>query len=273
MLSALPDLRVVARVGVGYDRVDVRAATELGKVVAITPNTIEPAVGEWTLAHILAVRRRLLQSDRAVRSGAWTLGDLLSPGLMGATVGLVGLGRIGREVVKRLAGFGCAIVGADPVADAAEWRGQGVEIVPLDALLARSDVVSLHLPLMPSTRHIIGARALSLMRRDAIIVNTSRGGLIDEAALYDALREGRIAGAGLDTFEAEPLPPSSPLLGLDNVVVSGHVAYATHAAALSSAQSAVDNVIKVARGEIPAGIINPAVVGKTAPSETGAASA
>jgi D-3-phosphoglycerate dehydrogenase len=260
VLSALPELRVVARVGVGYDRVDVAAATELGKIVTITPNTIEPAVAEWTIAHILAVRRRLLQTVRAVRSGQWTLPDVLSPGLVGATVGLVGLGRIGREVVKRLAGFGCTIVATDPAADPSEWRRHGVEIVRLDALLAWSDVVSLHVPLMPSTRHIIGARECALMRPTAIIINTSRGGLIDEAALLAALKAGRIAGAGLDTFETEPLPVDNPLLALQNVLVTGHVAYATQEAARASAQGAVDAVVKLARGEVPVGVINPEVL-------------
>jgi phosphoglycerate dehydrogenase-like enzyme len=260
VLAALPDLRVVARVGVGYDRVDVAAATELGKIVSITPNTIEPAVGEWTLAHMLAVRRRLLQADRAVRAGEWTLRNVLSLGLSGATIGLIGLGRIGREVVKRLAGFGSTVIASDPAADPVAWRRDGVEIVPRDILLARSDIVSLHIPLTPETRHIIGERELGLMRPAAIIINTSRGGLIDEAALFSALKAGRIAGAGLDTFETEPLPIDSPLLSLDNLLVTGHVAYATHEAAIRSAQGAVDAIVNVARGQAPPGILNPEVL-------------
>ena len=256
VLSELPGLRLVARVGVGYDRVDVAAASELGILVSITPNTIEPAVAEWTIALILAVRRRLLQTDRAVRSGQWTLPSVLSPGLVGATVGLIGLGRIGGEVVKRLAGFGCTIIATDPAADAGKWRKQQVEIVPLDALLAQSDVVSLHLSLTPATRHIVGSRELGLMRSSAVLINTSRGGLIDEEALLAALSAGRVTGAGLDTFETEPLPPGSPLLALDNVVVSGHVAYATYEAARTSAQGAVDAVAAFARGETPVGALN-----------------
>lgn len=260
VLQALPRLRVVARMGVGYDRVDVAAATELGVLVSITPGTIEPAVAEWTVAHILAVRRRLFLADRAVRDGKWTLPQVLSPSLVGATVGLIGLGRIGREVVKRLAGFGCTLIGSDPVADPVEWRVHGVEVVDLGMLLERSDVVSLHIPLSDKTRGLIGAKELARMRPSAILINTSRGGLIDEEALAAALREGRIAGAGLDAFAKEPLPAASPLFGLDNVVLTGHVAYATDVAARAAAQNAIDAVLKVALGEIPSGALNPEVI-------------
>jgi phosphoglycerate dehydrogenase-like enzyme len=260
VLQALPKLRVVARMGVGYDRVDVSAATELGILVSITPGTIEPAVAEWTVAHILAVRRRLFMADRAVRDGKWTLPQVLSPSLVGATVGLIGLGRIGREVVKRLAGFGCRLIGRDPIADPVEWKQRGVEVVDLATLLERSDVVSLHIPLSEETRGLIGARELARMRPSAILINTSRGGLIDEEALAAALRAGRIAGAGLDAFAKEPLPAASPLLGLDNVVLTGHVAYATDVAARAAAQNAIDAVVKVARGEKPAGALNPEVI-------------
>ena len=260
VLEALPRLRVVARMGVGYDRVDVAAATNLGVLVSITPNTIEPAVAEWTVAHILAVRRRLFLADRAVRNGKWTLPQVLSPSLVGATVGLIGLGRIGREVVKRLAGFGCTLIGSDPVADVGEWRERGVEVVDLDTLLARSDVVSLHVPLTDKTRGLIGASEIAHMRPSAIVINTSRGGLIDEDALATAIRDGRLAGAGLDAFSHEPLPATSPLLGLDNVVLTGHVAYATRAAALSAGQSAIQAIVKLARGEIPFGALNPEVI-------------
>jgi D-3-phosphoglycerate dehydrogenase len=262
VLEALPELRIVARMGVGYDRVDIAAATDLGVLVSITPGTIEPAVAEWTVAHILSVRRRLFLADRAVREGRWTLQQVLSPSLVGATVGLIGLGRIGREVVKRLAGFGCVLIGSDPVADPAEWRARQVEIVDLDTLLELSDVVSLHIPLSERTRGLIGAKELARMRPSAILVNTSRGGLVDEDALADAIRTGRLAGAGLDAFASEPLPPSSPLRGLDNVVLTGHVAYATHVAARAAAQNAIDAVVTLARGEMPTGVLNPEVVEK-----------
>jgi len=260
VLEGLPDLRIVARMGVGYDRVDVPAATELGVLVSITPGTIEPAVAEWTIAHMLAVRRRLFLADRAVRGGKWTLPQVLGPSLIGATVGLVGLGRIGREVAKRLAGFGCTLIGSDPVADPALWHERGVEVVDLGTLLERSDVVSLHIPLTAETRGLIGARELARMRPSAILINTSRGGLIDEDALAAAIRDGRIAGAGLDAFAKEPLPATSPLLDLDNVVLTGHVAYATRAAALAAGQNAIDAIVKLARGEVPIGSLNPVVL-------------
>jgi D-3-phosphoglycerate dehydrogenase/(S)-sulfolactate dehydrogenase len=262
VLEALPELRIVARMGVGYDRVDVAAATALGVLVSITPGTIEPAVAEWTVAHILVVRRRLFLADRAVREGRWTLPQILSPSLVGATVGLIGLGRIGREVVKRLAGFGCTLIGSDPLADPDEWRARHVEVVDLDTLLERSDVVSLHVPLSEGTRGLIGAKELARMRPSAILINTSRGGLVDEEALAAAIRNGRIAGAGLDAFASEPLPASSSLRDLDNVVLTGHVAYATHVAARAAAQNAIDAVAGLARGEMPMGVLNPEVIEK-----------
>ena len=260
VLESLPSLRIVARMGVGYDRVDIEAATALGTLVSITPGTIEPAVAEWTVAHILAVRRRLLQAHQAVRDQRWTLPDVLSPSLIGATVGIVGLGRIGREVITRLAGFGCTLIATDPLADAKEWAERGIEVVPLDDLLRRSDVVTLHIPLHETTRNLIGPREIALMRPGAIIVNTSRGGLIDEDALLAALHDGRLGGAGLDVFAEEPATADNPLLGFDNVLTTGHVAYATRAAALAAAQGAVDAVLSVATGKLPAGVLNPAAV-------------
>jgi phosphoglycerate dehydrogenase-like enzyme len=260
VLKSLPNLRVIARMGLGYDRVDVTAASEVGVLVSITPGTLEPAVAEWTVTHILAVRRRLLMADRAVRAGRWKLPQVLSPSLVGATVGLIGLGRIGREVVKRLAGFGCTIIGTDPIADPREWRERGVDVVDLEALLEQSDVVSLHVPRSDTTRGMIGAKEIARMRRSAVLINTSRGGLIDESALAAAIREGRLAGAGLDVFAEEPLKVGSPLCGLDNVVLTGHVAYATEVAARAAAQNAIDAVVKLARGEVPVGALNPDVI-------------
>jgi phosphoglycerate dehydrogenase-like enzyme len=259
-LKSLPKLRVIARMGLGYDRVDVAAASEVGVLVSITPGTLEPAVAEWTVTHILAVRRRLLMADRAVRAGRWKLPQVISPSLFGATVGLIGLGRIGREVVKRLAGFGCTIIGTDPIADPREWREQGVDVVDLEALLEQSDVVSLHVPLSDTTRGMIGAKELARMRRSAVLINTSRGGLIDEAALAAAIQEGRLAGAGLDVFAEEPLAVSSPLCGLNDVVLTGHIAYATEVAARAAAQGAIDAVVKLAGGQVPVGALNPEVI-------------
>jgi phosphoglycerate dehydrogenase-like enzyme len=259
VLEALPGLRLVARVGVGYDRVDIAAATALGKLVTITPGTIERAVAEFTVALILAARRKLVAADHAVRSGQWQMPDILSTGLIGATVGLVGLGRIGGMVARRLAGFECRLVGTDPVAYAGEWRGRGVELIAFEELLEASDVVSLHLPLTPGTRHLIGAPELARMRKTAVLVNTSRGGLVDETALVAALAAGQIGGAGLDVYEEEPLPAASALLGFSNVVLSGHVAWATHGAARASAQRALDCVLALARGEMPEGALNPQI--------------
>ena len=144
VLEALPKLRIVARMGVGYDRVDVKAASDLEVLVSITPGTIEPAVAEWTVAHMLAVRRRLFAVDRAVRDGRWTLPEVLSASLVGATIGLVGLGRIGREVANRLAGFGSKLIGTDPVADPTDWRQRGVELVDLGTRITSTTPAQSH---------------------------------------------------------------------------------------------------------------------------------
>ncbi|HUC34355.1 MAG TPA: D-glycerate dehydrogenase, partial [Gaiellaceae bacterium] len=197
--AAGPELRLVANFGVGYDSVDVDEATRRGIVVSNTPDVLTEATAELTIALMLALLRRVAEGDRLVRrQEEWALAPtfMLGEGLGEKTLGIVGLGRIGSEVARLAEVFGMSVV---------HTRGSGpYEELPLDRLLAEADVVSLHVPLTPDTRHLIGARELRLMRPDAVLVNVSRGPVVDEAALVEALREGRIAGAALDVYEHEP---------------------------------------------------------------------
>ena len=222
--AAGPDLRVVANFGVGYDSVDVEAATRRGVVVANTPDVLTAATAELAVALLLTLLRRVAEGDRLVRRGAeWALAPtfMLGEGLAGKTLGIVGLGRIGREVARLAEAFGIRVV---------HTRGSGpYEELPLRQLLAEADIVSLHTPLTEETRHLIGPRELALMRPSAVLVNVARGPIVDEEALVEALEAGEIAGAALDVYEREPeVHPG--LLGLENVVLSPHLGSATVAA-------------------------------------------
>jgi phosphoglycerate dehydrogenase-like enzyme len=253
VFAGCPQLRVLARVGVGIDTIDLAAATRAGVAVTITPGLNAATVADHTLSLILACCRRLLENDRSLRAGAWNRGrDLNGIDLTGTTVGIVGLGDIGRAVARRLAGFDVEIVGSDPAG--ASW--DGVRLLPLDELLAVCDVVTLHVPLVVGTRSLIGARELALMRRGAILVNTARGGVVDERALLHALRDGHLAGAGIDVFAQEP-PGGSPLLKLPNVVVSPHIAGISVGTQQAMLESAVDAVLAVLAGDVPGTLINP----------------
>jgi phosphoglycerate dehydrogenase-like enzyme len=197
VLAACPGLRVIARVGVGVDSIDVDAATALGVAVTITPGANEATVADHTVALMLAALRRVCEHDGAVRRGQWNRTGPHTPWLLsGGTVGLIGFGEIGRGVARRLAGFEVRVLATDPIAP----RDAAVQAVTLDELLSQSDVVSLHAPLQPSTRGMIGARELALMRPDAVLVNTARGGVVDEAALVRALERGRLGAGGLDSL-------------------------------------------------------------------------
>lgn len=223
VLAAHPGLRVVARRGVGYDSVDVKAARDLGRVVTIAAGANDPAVADHTLALMLAVLRRLKETGAAIARGDWRV--LSGSDLTGKTVGLVGFGRIGRQVARRLAGFDTTVLVSSRTPDP---EAAGVAFVGLDELIARSDVVSLHAPLVPDTRHAIDAAALRAMKPGAVVVNTARGGLIDDRALLAALEAGEIAGAGLDVFEAEADPAlqgiADALAARPDVVATGHAA-------------------------------------------------
>lgn len=244
VFSAARKLRVIARVGVGSDSIDLRAASRAGVAVTVTRGANSETAADHTLALMLAALRRVLEHDSAVRVGAWARGGPLTPwDLHGTTVGLVGYGDIGRAVARRLAGFGVRLLVADPA-----FRGDGqAERVSIDELARLADVVSLHLPLTAATRRILGERELALMRPGTIVVNTSRGGLIDETALAARLRDGRLRGGALDVFEDEPAVPAA-LTGLANVVLTPHIGGLSVASVAAMTEQATDHVLAVLGG-------------------------
>jgi D-3-phosphoglycerate dehydrogenase len=256
VIEACPALRVIARNGVGYDAVDVAAATQRGIAVTVTPGANHESVAEHTLALMLTLARSIVPQHDAMRAGRWQR-DVGLP-LRGRTLGLVGLGRIGREVALRAAAFRMRVVACDPAADAHFARQQRVKLVPLEELLSQSDFVSLHLPLTGECRHLIDGQALGRMKRTAFLINTARGGLVSERALVQALADRRIAGAGLDVFAEEPLPPDHPLLKLDNVVCTAHTAGVDWQAREDMALLAAKSIVAISRGQWPgAHVVNP----------------
>lgn len=228
VLGQLERCRVLVRYGVGYDTIDVDAASERGILVVNIPDFCMPEVANHALALLLDCAKKVTRHDRWMRAGGWAGGrsPFVSPmgPIHGETVGLIGLGQIAREFARRLAALDMHILAYDPYVSAEGGAALGVELVALDDLLARSDYVSVHVPLMPATKGLLDAARLALMKPTAYLINTSRGPVVDEPALIAALQAGTIAGAGLDVFEAEPLPTDSPLLTLENVVLTPHTA-------------------------------------------------
>ncbi len=220
------NLRVIARLGVGYDSIDIPGATELGIAVTITPGTLEESVAEHTIAMLLGVSRGIVERDREVRSTVWSRAPM--PRMAGRTFGIVGLGRIGRAVVPRVKGLGMRVMAADPYADPEFVRKHNIELVPLETLLETADVVSLHSPSNADTADIINERTLSRMKRGAIFINTSRGALVDENALANALLSGHLMGAALDVFKVEPLPADSPLMKCPTALLCTHMGGLDH---------------------------------------------
>ena len=254
LLDACDAVRWVSNHAVGTDNVDLDAAARRGVAVANTPGVLDDAVADLCVALVLAAGRRVAEGDRLVRSGGWTgfsTDLLLGLDLAGATAGLVGLGGIGRAVARRLvAGFGMHGLYAARGRHPERERELGVEHAALDDLLRAADVVTLHVPLTDETRGLIGARELALMRPGAVLVNISRGPIVDGRALVTALREGRIA-AGLDVFDEEPLAAGHPLTGLPNVVLTPHIASAGRLTRSRMANLAVDNLLAMAAGRRP----------------------
>jgi phosphoglycerate dehydrogenase-like enzyme len=222
VISHLPELRIIARTGVGYDAVDLASCDRHRVVVTTTPGVNHHSVAEHTLALLMGVARGFPDLDQRVRQGAWR--RIAYPRVMGCTLGIVGLGRIGQAVATRAIGLGLKVLAHDPYAQADFVRQWNIELTGLDELLARADYVTLHNPLTPETRHLMNAARFAQMKPGSVLINTARGGLVDERALYDALKSGHLRGAGLDVFEKEPLPLDSPLLEFSNVLFAGHVA-------------------------------------------------
>jgi phosphoglycerate dehydrogenase-like enzyme len=260
VLQQLPACRLVVRWGVGYDQIDVAAATELGVAVANAPTYATEDVAEHTIALVLAARRRLAWIDSQMHNGAWpTLKPTSFRRLNGQTLGLLGVGRIGRRVAARARGLGLQVVGHDPFQTADVIRSFGIEPVGRDALFGRADILSVHVPLSDATFHLVNGERLAELKRGSILVNTSRGPVVDQAALIAALESGQLGGAALDVYETEPLPVDSPLRQFDSVVLTPHMAaYSAEAWADLRSEMCSTTISFVREGWAPA-IVNPAV--------------
>jgi D-3-phosphoglycerate dehydrogenase len=258
LLGKAPRLKAIAKQGAGIDTIDVGAATRRRLPVFHTPGANNQAVADHTFALILAVARRLYHCHQSLREHRWEHTKIMGIEIWQKTLGLIGLGAIGRCVALRAKGFQMRVVACDPFWPEAFAAEQGIEKMEMDDVLAVSDVISIHSPLLPETRGIIDRRALGLMKPTAILINAARGGIVNEADLCEALADGRIAGAGIDCFENEP-PTDSALIGLDNVVHTPHTAAFTHDAMNNMNVIIVDQIIAFSIGEPPAHLINPEV--------------
>jgi D-3-phosphoglycerate dehydrogenase / 2-oxoglutarate reductase len=251
VIEALPKLRAIARSGVGYDAIDLAACDAAGVLVMTTPGVNHHSVAEHTFALLFGVARDFPMADRRVRDGKWKRTN--GPRVMGSTIGIVGLGRIGQAVATRAIGVGMQVLAYEPFPSQTFLKeSPAVVLTSLDDLFAKSDYVSLHLPLSPETQHLINAKSLARMKPSSVLINTARGGLVDENALCEALRTGHLRGAGLDVFEVEPLPLSSPLLQFDNVLFAGHTAGIDNESKFDTFKMCADNLVSLYTGGWPA---------------------
>ena len=257
VFAATPSLRAILRWGTGSDAIDIAAATEAGVAVVTTPAVNAEAVADMALALMLACIRRLPRLDEAVRAGEWRAA-VPTRDLAGATVGVVGLGAVGRAVTRRLRAFGCQVLALEPQPDHDFCARFEVELSTLEAMLPRLDVLTLHAPLSPTSRRLIGPRELGLLPRHAVIINTARGELIDQGALVAALEGGQIAAAGLDVFEREPVRLDDPILTAPNTVVSGHISSFTELGLRRTAEAVLANLHELLACKLPASCLNPA---------------
>jgi D-3-phosphoglycerate dehydrogenase / 2-oxoglutarate reductase len=258
VIAGLRRCRVISRFGIGVDRVDVEAATKKGIVVANVPDYCVDEVSDHALALLLSFARRLYAFDAAVRAGRWDTPAVAGPirRLRGQVLGVVGFGRLGKRVAEKAAALGLKVLAHDPHVDADTVCAHAAEPVGFHELLERSDWISLHVPLTPATRRLIDAQALELVKPDAVLLNTARGGLVDQAALVEALRQGRLAGAGLDVLEREPPDADDPLLQLENVILTSHAAFYSVEALAQMRRTAVANVARVLSGRDPLFSVN-----------------
>jgi glyoxylate reductase len=263
VFDAAPKLKIVAQMAVGFDNIDVQEATKRGIYVTNTPEVLTDTTADFAWALLMAIARRVVEADKYVRTGQWKVG--WHPSMMqgrdiyGATIGVVGAGRIGYAVAKRATGFDMKILFYD-VVPRPEIERLGAKKVDLDTIFRESDFVSIHVPLMKETHHLVNADRLKLMKKTAYLINNSRGPVVDEKALYEALKEGRIAGAGLDVFEQEPTSMDNPLLKLDNVVVAPHISSASYETRSRMAEMVAENLIAFFEGRKPPNLVNPDVM-------------
>ncbi len=264
VFDAAPNLKIVAQLAVGYDNIDIKEATKRGIYVTNTPGVLTETTADFAWTLLMAVARRVTEADRYVRSGKWKVGShpsmILGRHVYEATIGIVGLGRIGQAVAKRAKGFDMKILYYDMIRRPDLEEELGLRYTELDELLQKSDFVSLHVPLMKSTYHLINEKKLKLMKKTAYLINNSRGPVVDEKALYKALKRGQIAGAGLDVFEQEPIAMDNPLLELDNVVAAPHISSASHETRSRMAEMVAENLVSFFEGRVPPNLVNKEVL-------------
>ncbi len=253
-LAGANQLKVIARYGVGVDAVDLNAAKEKGIIVTNTPGANSTSVAELTIGLMLALARQFQKAFIATRQGNWP--RLSGVALEGKTVGLVGLGSIGKMTATRLSTFGCRILAYDPFPDTAFARQNSITLASLKDLLSQSDFVSLHLPVLPETRNLVNHEFLGMMKQGACLINTARGELVDESALFKALESGYLGGAALDALVNEPPDPSHPLLALPNIITTPHLGAQTDGAVNQMGRMALDDCLAVLQGKAPAHAVN-----------------
>lgn len=253
IMDAMPNLKVIARNGVGYDSVDVEEATKRGIYVVNTPQALSDSVAETTVTELLAISKNIYADSKTLHEGNWDY-KRSHPGrdLQGKTVGILGFGRIGQQVAKKLSGFDVNVIVTDPFAKPME----GITLVERDELFAKSDYITLHLPAIPETEHSVGAKEFEMMKDTAFLINLARGSIVVESDLIDALKNNKIAGAALDVFEQEPIDPKSPLLELDNVLLTPHMASNTVETQERMALDATSGIVSVFKGEQPQWAVN-----------------
>jgi len=263
VIEAMTRCKVISRYGIGVDSVDLQAASEHGIIVANVPDYCFEEVSNHTLACLLALNRRIVTQNAWVHAGKWGLppGDPTPARLSKQTVGVVGLGNIGREVARKVQTFGVRVLGHDPFVSAEKAAALGVQLVGLDDLMRQADYVCLHCPLTPETRHLIGAAQLALMKPSAYLINMSRGPVVDQRALAQALAAKQLAGAALDVLEQEPPAADEPLLAMDNVILLPHSASVSDEATVQLRRETARNVVEVLQGRLPRSIVNRAALG------------
>jgi D-3-phosphoglycerate dehydrogenase len=257
VFTSCPDLQLVVRFGVGFDAVDVDAATRHGVVVANTPGTNDWGVADHAMGLIVDLAHHISRHDRSVRAGVWR--SVRGVDVWQKTIGIIGLGRIGKGVARRARGFDMRVLAYEPYPDQEFVAAHSVELVPLDEVFRQSDFVTLHLPAMPETTRLVNAEKLALMKPTAYLINTARGKLVDEDAVYEAVSTGRIAGAGLDAWTVEPLDNAERWAALDNVILTPHSAPSTDGVWVATWKMMTESIVGFFEGRKPVGILNPEV--------------
>ncbi len=260
LLGIAPRLRAVSNMAVGFDNIDVPACTARGILVGNTPGVLTDTTADFAFALLMAAARRVVEGDAFTRAGKWQTWDpglLLGVDVHHATIGIAGMGQIGQAIARRAHGFDMRILYSDEIPRSEIEAATGARRVDLDTLLRESDFVTLHVPLTPETRGLIGAAQLAMMKPDAILINTARGPVVDQRALAEALKQGRPGMAALDVTDPEPIAMDDPLLALPNVIIAPHIASGSRATREQMAEMAVDNLLAGLRGDLPPNCVNP----------------